>query len=311
MILLWLGVDPKTDADRENLVRGLEQLLADEPALAVQPGADGVVMLGADSEEQLERVVGRLAHEFNVEAGISRLEIAYKEALTRAAKGEAKYAVQAGGRGQYGHVKILVEPGQEDSGYVFTSEILNGTIPDAFIGAIDEGICDALDRGVVAGYPMDDVRVTLWDGSYHDVDSSQEAFREAARLAFYDAARRAQPVLLEPVMAATLVVPEEYAARVAALLSARHAVSLSRRGGNDWPIVAALLPLSDTFGLAGQVRERTAGRGLYHVRFARYAPVTLAGDDGDRDTPVREPKRPRTPPHVLRAAVPEPREDEW
>jgi elongation factor G len=310
MVLLWLGIRPKTADDTEKLGRGLAALTAADPTYAAKTAADGIVLLGADSEERLEAAIRRLVDEFHVEAAVTGVEIDYKEALTRTASGEAKYTRQSGGRGQYGHVRIYVEPGDPGSGFVFENVILGGAIPAEFVEPIADGVREARGRGVLAGYPIEDVRVTLYDGSYHDVDSSPEAFKAAAAQAFVDAAKKAHPVLLEPVMVVMAIVPEEYASRIAAMLKNRRGVLLGGAAG-EWPTISAQVPLSETFGLESELRARTAGRGLYHVRFLRYQPAARLEDDGDRDTPVREPKHPRTPPHVLRAAVPEPIDDAW
>jgi elongation factor G len=309
MILLWLGLKAKTRDDSERLGRGLEALSAADPTLAVDAAADGFVMLGAGSEEQLDVAIARLVHEFGIEADVSGIDIAYKEALTLAADGEAKYATQSGGRGQYAHVKIRVAPGGAGAGFVFDNALIGAAIPGEFVEPIAQSLRDACARGVVAGYPIDDVHLTLYDGSYHDVDSSADAFGIAAAQAFVDAAKNAQPVLLEPIMYVSLLVPEEFVARATAIFTARRGeLPPGPRQPDAWMTVWGLMPLSETIGLHTEVRAGTAGRGICRVRFSHYAPVTLAGDEGDRDTPVREPKRPRTPPLVLRASVQEPRD---
>jgi elongation factor G len=309
MVLLWVGIDPKTPADREKLGVGLQRLIAADAALAVRTDHDGTTKVGADTQERLEVALHRLAREFGVEARITGLEIAYKETLTRAAFGECKYARQSGGRGQYGHVRIEVRPGAASSGFVFDNAIVGGAIPAEFIEPIAEGLREACSRGVLAGYPIEDVYVRLYDGSYHDVDSSADAFKIAGAVAFADAAKKAQPVLLEPIMQVLLIVPDEHESRAEAILSARRGVLVSARSSSDWTSVWAAIPLSETFGLEADLSQRTEGRGLCHLRFMHYAPAALADDDGDRDTPVREPKHPRTPPLILRASVPEPPPD--
>jgi len=309
MILLWLGMKPRTRDDEEKLARGLSALTTADPSLAVKTAADGWVMLGAGGEEQLETAVDRLVHEFKIEAAVTGIEIAYKEALTRGAVGEAKYAKRSGGRGHYAHVKLAVEPGEPHTGFVFENAMFGGPIPGGFVTSIAEGAREACDRGVLAGHPIEDVRVTLSDGSYHEVDSSATAFRIAAAMAFADAAKKAQPVLLEPIMHVSLVVPVEYVPRAEQILSARRGEVGSGRSPNDWQTVLGRVPLAGTFGLGAEVRGKTGGRGICTTRFSHYAPAAHAGDDGDRDTPVREPRYPRTPPRLLRAAVPEPDED--
>jgi elongation factor G len=309
MILLWLAIDPHTAADRENLDRALQKMTADDPGLAVKRGADGVVRLGGESEDHLEAAVRRLVHEFAVQAAVDRLEIAYKEAVTVSAGGEAKYAHHSGGRGQYAHVKVLVQPAQEGSGFVFENLIVGGAIPDGFVTPIEESIRGA--RGVLAGYPIEDVHVTLYDGSYHEVDSSAEAFRIAAVQAFRDAVKKAHPVLLEPIMSVVLIVPSEHLSRAEAMLSARRGVLLRNAlAASEWATVSARVPLSETFGLAAELRERSGGRGICTIRFDHYAPAAHADDDGDRDAPVTWPTNPRTPLRTLKASVPEPTGDD-
>ena len=312
MVLLWLGLRAKTRENVERLCRGLASLTASDATLAVKSADVGGVMLGAGSDEQLDAAINRLVHEFDVEAEVTGIEIAYKEALTRGASGEAKYARQSGGRGHYAHVKIELRPGEPGSGFVFDNAIVGGAIPGEFARPVADGLRQACHRGVLAGYPIDDAHVTLVDGSYHEQDSSGEAFRIAGEMAFQEAAKKAQPVLLEPIMHVFLNVPEEYAARATAMLTARRGVlAQGPRQADDWPTIAARLPLSETFGLNAELREKTGGRGICHIRFSHYGPATHAGDDGDRATPVREPKPPRTPPRLLRAAVPEPTGDTW
>jgi elongation factor G len=306
MVLLWLGIKPKAKADQERLGIGLQVLMAAEPSLAVKTDPSGGVLLGATSEAHLETVVERLAHQFGVEATVTRIEIAYKEALTRGAFGEAKYAKQSGGRGHYAHVKIGVRPGNSGSGFVFDNAIAGGAIPGEFVKPIAEGLREAASGGVLAGYPIDDVHVTLYDGSYHEVDSSAAAFKIAAALAFMDAAKKSQPVLLEPFVDVSVFVPPDYLPQAREILVSRRYRQLSTP---TWSHLWARMPMSETFGLASQLRGRTGGYAKCGIAFAGYAPAAHADDDGDRDTPVREPKRPRMPLPGLRASVPEPPPD--
>ncbi len=315
MVLLWLGIDPKTRAEGERLGIALVSLMATDPSLAVRSAADGQVMLGAGSDTHLEAIVDRLVHEFGVEAGISKLEIAYKEALTVSAAGEAKYAKQSGGRGQYAHVKIRVHPGRQGSGFVFENVIGGGAIREEFVAPVEEGIAEMLDRGVLAGYPIDDVHVTLYDGSSHELDSSAAAFKIAGALAFVQAAKKAHPVLLEPFMRVSITVPPWEESHVNDALNARRGEPLFLNDGRSESgdsglasrvTISAELPLSQLFGFDFELRRRTAGLAVCSMEFSHYGPATTAGDDGDRDTPVREPKPSRTPPRLLRASAPEP-----
>jgi elongation factor G len=309
MVLLWLGIDPQTNEDQERLGAALQRLLAGDSSLAVKTSADGTVMIGAASEDQLDSAVNQLVHRFGVEAAIKNIDIAYKETVTRAAEGESKYAVQSGGRGQYAHVKIRVEPSENGSGCVFENAIVGGAVPHRMIGAVEEAIDEVIDRGVLVGYPMDDIRVTVYDGSYHDVDSSEAAFKIAGRLAFVEAARRAKPILLEPIMNVSVVVPPEYGGRVIDGLHTRGAgfqLFSEKVLGAGTMTISTLVPLSQMFGYAWVLRARTAGQGTFTMTFSHYAPAILSEDDGDRAADVRAPLRPRTPPLILRASVPEP-----
>jgi elongation factor G len=310
--LISIAIAPRTKADQEKLTQGLFRLVAEDPALRVKSGeAAGDVVIGGVSDLHLEIVIDRLKREFGVEAGVGRPQIAYKETLTRSADGEMKYASQAGGRGQYAHVKIHVVPGDPGSGYIFENEVIQGAIPKQFIRAIREGIGEALTRGVVAGYPLDGIRVQLYDGSYHDVDSSEAAFRTAAAMAFEDAAKKAGPVLLEPVMRVEVVVPEEYAGDVMENLSSRRGVVQSREDRDGTQIVGARVPLAEMFGYATDLRSRSMGRGTYSMHFDRYQPCPPArGDEGGLASLVRAPRKPG-PFRDGRVALPEPDDDGW
>jgi elongation factor G len=272
--VISLSIEPKTKADQEKLGQGLGKLMAEDPTFRVKTDqATGEVVISGMGELHLEIIVDRLKREFNVEASVGRPQVAYKETLTRPADGEMKYAKQTGGRGQYGHAKIHVFPGEPGTGYLFENKISGGSIPKEFIKPIDEGIKEALTRGVLAGYPIDDVRVELYDGSYHDVDSSEMAFKIAGSMAFQDAAKKAKPVLLEPVMRVEVVVPKEHLGDVMGNLSSRrgHIQSQEDRGGTQ--IINARVPLSEMFGYATDLRSRTQGRATYSMHFDRYEPA--------------------------------------
>ncbi len=272
--VISLSIEPKTKADQEKLGQGLGKLMAEDPTFRVKTDpATGEVVIEGMGELHLEIIVDRLKREFNVEASVGRPQVAYKETLTRPADGEMKYVKQTGGRGQYGHAKIHVFPGEPGTGYLFENKISGGSIPREFIKPIDEGIKEALTRGVLAGYPIDDVRVELYDGTYHDVDSSEMAFKIAGSMAFQDAARKAKPVLLEPMMRVEVVVPKEHLGDVMGNLSSRrgHIQSQEDRGGTQ--IINARVPLSEMFGYATDLRSRTQGRATYSMHFDRYEPA--------------------------------------
>jgi elongation factor G len=269
--VISLAIEPKTKADQEKLGTGLQKLMAEDPTFRVNTDVQtNQTIIRGMGELHLEIIVDRLKREFNVEATVGKPQVAYKETLTRPADGEMKYAKQTGGRGQYGHAKIHVYPGEPGTGYIFEDEIVGGAIPKEFIKPINEGIREALTRGVLAGYPIDDVRVELYDGSYHDVDSSEMAFKIAGSMAFQDAAKKAKPVLLEPVMRVEVVVPKEYMGDVMGNLSSRRGQIQSQEDRGGTQIIAARVPLSEMFGYATDLRSRTQGRATYSMHFDRY-----------------------------------------
>jgi elongation factor G len=269
--VISLAIEPKTKGDQEKLGQGLSKLMAEDPTFRVNNDEQtGQVVIRGMGELHLEIIVDRLKREFNVEASVGKPQVAYKETLTRAADGEGRYVRQTGGRGQYGHAKIHLQPAEPGSGYVFENEIVGGTIPREFIKPIDEGIKEALTRGVLAGYPVDDVRIELYDGSFHDVDSSEMAFKIAGSLAFQDAAKKAKPVLLEPVMRVEVVVPKDYLGDVMGDLASRRGRIQSQEDRGGTQIIKARVPLSEMFGYATDLRSRTQGRATYSMHFDRY-----------------------------------------
>jgi len=272
--VISLAIEPKTKVDQEKLGVGLQKLMAEDPTFRVETDRQtGQVIIHGMGELHLEIIVDRLKREFNVEATVGKPQVAYKETLTRPADGDGRYVKQTGGRGQYGHAKIHLFPGEPGTGYIFENETVGGSIPKEFIKPIDEGIKEALTRGVLAGYPIDDVRIELYDGSYHDVDSSEMAFKIAGSMAFQDAAKRAKPVLLEPVMRVEVVVPKEYMGDVMGNLSSRRGQIQSQEDRGGTQIIQARVPLSEMFGYATDLRSRTQGRATYSMHFDRYEPA--------------------------------------
>ena len=272
--VISLAIEPSTKADQEKLGQGLAKLTAEDPTFRVRTDDDvGQVVISGMGELHLEILVDRLKREFGVEASVGRPQVAYKETLTRPADGEGRHVKQTGGRGQYGHVKIRVVPGQPGAGFEFVNEIVGGVVPREYVRPVEAGIRDAMTTGVLAGYPIEDVRVSLYDGSYHDVDSSEGAFQIAGVMAFRDAAQKAGAVLLEPVMRIEVVVPEEYMGDVISDLNSRRGKvrSMEARGGSQ--IVNARVPLAEMFGYATELRSRTQGRATYSMHFDRYEPV--------------------------------------
>jgi elongation factor G len=269
--VIALAIEPKTKADQEKLGQGLAKLMAEDPTFRVKSDPEtGQTVISGMGELHLEIIVDRLKREFNVEASVGKPQVAYKETLTRPAEGEGRYIKQTGGRGQYGHAKIKLQPREPGQGFEFVNNIVGGVIPREFIKPIEEGIKEALTTGVLAGYPVDDVAVELYDGSYHDVDSNEMAFKIAGSMAFKDAAQKARPVLLEPVMRVEVVVPEEFMGDIIGDLNSRrgHIQSMDARGGTQ--IINARVPLSEMFGYATDMRSRTQGRATYSMHFDRY-----------------------------------------
>jgi elongation factor G len=269
--VIALAIEPKTKADQEKLGQGLAKLQAEDPTFRVSTDTEtGQVVIRGMGELHLEIIVDRLKREFSVEASVGRPQVAYKETLTKAAAGEGRYVRQTGGRGQYGHAKIRVEPCPPGTGFEFVNQIVGGAIPREYIKPIEDGIREALTAGVLASYPVADVRVILHDGSFHEVDSNEMAFKIAGSMAFKDAAQSAGPVLLEPVMRVEVVVPEEYMGDIMGDLNSRRGriTAMEARGGTQ--IVRARVPLSEMFGYATDLRSRTQGRATFTMHFDRY-----------------------------------------
>ena len=304
--LLSIALRPKTAADRERLARGVTALMAEDPTMGVEADpATGEFVIAGIGERHLEIIIDRL-REFNVEATVGRLQVAYKEALTRPSDGEGRYARH----GQYGHVKVHLYPGEAGSGFVFENAIVGGAIPNTFITPIAEGIEEALTAGVVAGYPVDDVRVVLYDGSYHDLDSSEISFRIAGGHAFHDAAMKARPVVLEPVMRVEVTTPPEYAGDVIGNLSSRRGQIQSQEGRGGAQIIQVRVPLSAMLGYATDLRARTRGRGTFVMEFEGYQPCDPGENQGaGDDSMVGAPRRPRPPLRESGVALPEPLEE--
>jgi elongation factor G len=272
--VISLAIEPKTKVDQEKLGTGLQKLMAEDPTFRVNTDIQtGQTIIRGMGELHLEIIVDRLKREFSVEATVGKPQVAYKETLTRQAQGEGRYVRQTGGRGQYGHAKIRLFPGEPGTGYVFENETTGGSIPREFIKPIDEGIKEALTRGVLAGYPVDDVKIELYDGSYHDVDSSEMAFKIAGSMAFQDAAKKAGPVLLEPVMRVEVVVPKDYMGDVMGNLASRRGQIQAQEDRGGTQIIAARVPLSEMFGYATDLRSRTQGRATFSMHFDRYEPA--------------------------------------
>jgi elongation factor G len=273
--VIHVAVEPKTKADQDKLGKALYALSEEDPTFRVRTDDEtGQTVISGMGELHLEILVDRMLREFSVDANVGKPQVAYRETIRKhVEKVEGRYVRQTGGRGQYGHVVISAEPTGPGGGYEFVDKISGGVIPKEYIPAVDAGIQEALTNGVLAGYPMVDVRVTLTYGSYHDVDSSEMAFKIAGSMAVKDAARKASPVLLEPVMAVEVVTPEENMGDVIGDLSSRRGKmeGMDQRGSTQ--VIRALVPLADMFGYATDLRSRTQGRATYTMQFSAYHEV--------------------------------------
>jgi elongation factor G len=269
--VISVAVEPKTKADQEKMGMALAKLAQEDPTFKVHTDPDsGQTIISGMGELHLEIIVDRMMREYKVEANVGKPQVAYRETVRKHAEAEGKYIRQTGGRGQYGHAKIKLDPQPPGTGYEFVNDIVGGSVPKEFIKPIDQGIQEALEGGVLAGYPVVDVKVTLYDGSYHDVDSNEMAFKIAGSMAFKEAARKASPVLLEPVMAVEVVTPEDYAGAIMGDLSSRRGriEGMEHRAGSQ--VIKAIVPLAEMFGYATHMRSSTQGRAEYSMHFARY-----------------------------------------
>jgi elongation factor G len=292
---MFIAIEPKTEADRAKLAQALGLLLAEDPTARMNSDVQtGQSILRGVTELQLEMMVDRLKREFNIDVTIGNPQVAYKETVTRLAEGEGRYVRQTGGRGHYAHAKIRLVPGNAGSGCVFDSQSIGDLIPKQFIPSIDEGIKAAINRGVLAGYPMDNVRVELFGGSYHEVDSSEMAFKIAGAEAFQDAAKRANPVLLEPIMAAEVAVPGELIGDIVGDLTSRRAYIKGMERRDEIQVIKCRVPLSKMLGYASDLRSRSQGRATCSMYFDRYEPVS-GGPHSDNDDCVAPVLVPRTP----------------
>jgi len=272
--VISVAVEPKTKADQEKMGMALAKLAQEDPTFKVHTDPDsGQTIISGMGELHLEIIVDRMMREYKVEANVGKPQVAYRETVRKHAEAEGKYIRQTGGRGQYGHAKIKLDPQPPGVGYEFVNDIVGGSVPKEFIKPIDQGIQEALEGGVLAGYPVVDVKVTLYDGSYHDVDSNEMAFKIAGSMAFKEAARKASPVLLEPVMAVEVVTPEDYAGAIMGDLSSRRGriEGMEHRAGSQ--VIKAIVPLAEMFGYATHMRSSTQGRAEYSMHFARYEEV--------------------------------------
>jgi len=272
--VISIRIEPKTKADQEKMGGALRRLMDEDPTFRVKGDLEtGETIISGMGELHLDIIADRLKREFKVEANVGRPQVAYKETIKTEAEAEGKYIKQSGGRGQYGHVVLKVEPKKRGEGFEFVDEIKGGTIPQEFIPAIEKGIKEAMDKGVVAGYQMVDLSATLFDGSFHDVDSSEIAFKIAGSMAFQAAAKRAKPVILEPVMRLEVVVPAEFFGDVVGDLAARRGKIEETSDRLQLKVIDAKVPLSEMFGYATSLRSLTEGRGTFTMEFNHYEEV--------------------------------------
>jgi elongation factor G len=275
--VIRLAIEPKTKADQEKLGAALQKLVSEDPTFRVQTDPDtGQTLIAGMGELHLEILVDRLQREFGVAANVGKPQVSYRETIKGTATVEGRYIRQSGGRGQYGHVKIRIEPAGFDKGFVFENAIVGGAIPKEFIGACAAGFEESMECGILAGYAMRDVKVTLCDGSYHEVDSSEMAFKIAASMAFKEGCRTAGVGLLEPVMKVEVVLPDEYMGEVIGDLSSRRGRISAMETRPGLSVIQSMVPLAELFGYATDLRSRTQGRGNYTMHFAQYEDVPKA-----------------------------------
>jgi elongation factor G len=272
--VVHVAIEPKTRADQEQLHLALAKLSEEDPTFKVKVDDEtGQTIMSGMGELHLEILIDRLFREFKVEASVGRPQVAYKEGISRKVEATGRFVRQTGGRGQFGHVEISMEPGEPGSGLVFESEIIGGAIPREYVNPVREGIAESMSAGPVAGYPVEDIKVVLLDGSYHEVDSSEMAFKVAGSMAFKSAAEKAGPYLMEPIMDLEVVVPEQYLGDVVGDLNSHRGEIQGISPRSDAQVVQAVIPLSETFGYATRLRSLTQGRGIFSMQFSRYREV--------------------------------------
>jgi elongation factor G len=272
--VISVAIEPKTKEGQDRLAAGLAALANEDPTFRASTDEEtGQTIISGMGELHLEIIVDRLMREFRVEANVGKPQVAYRETVTALAEAEGRYVRQTGGRGQYGHVWIKLEPAVARSGFEFVNKIVGGVVPKEYISAVEKGIKEALHTGVVAGYPVIDVKVTLFDGSYHEVDSSEMSFKIAGSMAFKAAASRAKPVLLEPIMQVDVSTPEDFLGDVIGNLNSRRGRVTGIESRQASQVVQADVPLSEMFGYATDLRSATQGRAAHSMQFSRYEPV--------------------------------------
>ena len=269
--VISVAVEPKSTEDESKMGIGLQKLAKEDPSFRVRTDEEsGQTIISGMGELHLDIIVDRLSREFKVDANVGRPQVAYRETIKSSVDQEAKFVRQSGGRGQYGHVYIKMEPQEAGTGYEFVNDITGGVIPREFIPAVDKGIQEQMANGVITGFPVVDVKVTLYDGSFHDVDSSEVAFRVAGSMAFKEGALKANPVLLEPVMKVEVVTPEDYMGDVNGDLNRRRGILQGMDESPAGKIIRAEVPLAEMFGYATDLRSMSQGRATYTMEFEKY-----------------------------------------
>jgi len=277
--VIHVAIEPKTRADQEKMAEAIAKLVEEDPTLRASTNEEtGQNIISGMGELHLEIIIDRMRREFKVEANIGKPQVAYKETVRKTAKAEGKFVRQSGGRGQYGHVWIEISPNEKGMGFEFENAIVGGVIPKEYIKPVEQGIVEAMKNGVLAGYPVEDVKVKLYDGSFHEVDSSEMAFKVAGSIAFKEAARKAGPAILEPIMAVEVVTPEEYMGDVIGDLNSRRGKIEGMTPRKDAQVVKAMVPLSEMFGYSTTLRSMTQGRAIYSMELSHYdeAPKSVA-----------------------------------
>jgi elongation factor G len=272
--VISVAVEPKTKADQEKMGLALQRLAKEDPSFRVHTDHEsGQTIISGMGELHLEIIVDRMKREFKVEANVGKPQVAYRETIRAKVDAEGKFVRQSGGRGQYGHVWLKIEPHEQGKGYEFVNGIVGGTVPREYIPAVDKGIKEAVETGVIAGYPVVDVKVTLFDGSYHDVDSNEMAFKIAGSMGFKEGFRRARPVLLEPIMKVEVVTPEDYSGDVIGDLNRRRGQITGMDDSPAGKVITGEVPLSEMFGYATTVRSMSQGRATFTMEFSKYVEV--------------------------------------
>ena len=272
--VISIAIEPKTQGDLDRLGISLNRLALEDPSFKVRTDEEtGQTLISGMGELHLEIIVDRLLREFNVEANVGKPQVAYRETITKTLKSEGRFIRQSGGRGQYGHVWLTLEPQPHGKGFEFDNRIVGGAIPREFISSVQKGVQEAMEKGVMAGFPMVDIKVTLIDGSYHEVDSSEMAFKIAASMGFKDGARKASPILLEPLMSVEVITPEEFMGQVISDLNSRRGKTTRVEYRKGTSVIAGEVPLANMFGYATDLRSLTQGRATFTLQFSCYSPV--------------------------------------